>query len=78
MKIKILNFTFLDCLKHFKNEKPLKELDGMTQLEEYVETLKEKYKEDDEYELYSEKLKEFVYNFKKIINDKKGRNRKKN
>ena len=50
----------------------------MTQLEEYVETLKEKYKEDDEYELYSEKLKEFVYNFKKIINDKKGRNRKKN
>ena len=44
----ILNFTFLDCLKHFKNEKPLKELDGMTQLEEYVETLKEKYKEDDE------------------------------
>ena len=50
----------------------------MTQLEEYVETLKEKYKEDDEYELYSEKLKVFVYNFKKIINDKKGRNRKKN
>ena len=74
----ILNFTFLDCLKHFKNEKPLKELDGMTQLEEYVETLKEKYKEDDEYELYSEKFKEFVYNFEKIINDKKGRNRKKN
>ena len=74
----ILNFTFLDCLKHFKNEKPLKELDGMTQLEKCVETMKEKYKEDDEYELYSEKFKEFVYNFEKIINDKKGRNRKKN
>ena len=73
----ILNFTFLDCLKHFKNEKPLKELDGMTQLEKCVETMKEKYKEDDEYELYSEKFKEFVYNFEKIINDKKGRNRKK-
>ena len=50
----------------------------MTQLEKCVETMKEKYKEDDEYELYSEKFKEFVYNFEKIINDKKGRNRKKN
>ena len=35
----ILNFTFLDCLKDFRNEKPLKELDVMTQLEKYVETL---------------------------------------
>ena len=39
----------------------------MTQLEKCVETMKEKYKEDDEYELYSEKFKEFVYNFEKII-----------
>ena len=74
----VLNLTFLDCLKHFRNEKPLKELDGMTQLEEYVENMKEKYKEDDEDELYLEKFQGFVYNFEKIINDKKGRNRKKN
>ncbi len=39
----------------------------MTQLEKCVETLKEKNKEDDEYELYSEKFKGFVNDLEKLI-----------
>ena len=70
---KIFNLTFLDCLKHFRGEINIKELEGFARLDEVCE----QFKKEKDYEYYGEQFKYFIYNFEKIIMSKKVRKRDK-
>ena len=66
----IFNFTFLDCLRHFRNENPLDELKGMKTLDEFC-------KQFDDDEEYQDCFRKFISKFETNIMEKKGRKSKK-
>jgi hypothetical protein len=66
----LFSLTFLDCLNHFAGIKPLPILKGMKSLNDFCKKF-----EDDE--TYLNSIKNYVFNFEKIIMDKKSRNRTK-
>ena len=70
---KIFNLTFLDCLKHFRGEINIKELEGFAKLNEVCE----EFKKEKDWEYYKRQFKYFIYNFETIIMSKKNRNRQK-
>ena len=61
----LFSLSFLDCLKQFRGDENIKELEGL----EGIEALKEKI-EDKE---YLKSLEYYIKNFETIINNKKGR-----
>ena len=67
---KIFNLTFLDCLKCFRCETIIQELEGFRKLDEVCLSFK-----DDEN--YMNKFKEFINNYEEKIMSKKLRNRAK-
>ena len=69
----IFNLTFIDCLKHFRGNNKIEELEGINNLEDYLKG--QKNKNDEEYCIL---LKYFVNNFETIIKEKKSRIRVKN
>ena len=69
----IFNLTFFDCLKHFRGSEIVEELNGLNQLEDYLNRIKIFNNYDD----YCNLLKFFINNFEKIIMEKKGRIRRK-
>ena len=61
--------TILECLKHFRYEKYIKELDGLERLDDsYI-----KFEKKNDYEMYKKIFEFYVRNFEKIIKMKKGR-----
>ena len=69
----IFNLTFIDCLKHFRGNNKIEELEGINNLEDYLKG--QKNKNDEEYCIL---LKYFVNNYETIIKEKKSRIRVKN
>ena len=66
---KLFNLTILECLKHFRYEKYIKELDGLERLDDsYI-----KFEKKNDYEMYKKIFDFYVRNFEKIIKMKKGR-----
>ena len=63
---KLFDLTFLDCLKHFRGTKTIKELKNLTKYEEVCKG----FEEDEDY-LYS--FKYYIENYEKIIQNKKSR-----
>ena len=68
----LFNFTFLDCLKHFRGIETYPELIGMTLFEEVCK----RFENEDDYEDYKIFLEYYTKYFEDIINIKKNRNRK--
>lgn len=68
---KIFNLTFFDCLKYFRGEIEIEELEGLVKLDEACE----KFKKEKDYENYIPIFKTFIFNFEKIIKNKKVRNK---
>ena len=68
----LFNFTFLDCLKHFRGIETYPELIGMTLFEEVCK----RFENEDDYEDYKIFLEYYTKYFEDIINVKKNRNRK--
>ncbi len=70
---KLFNLRFFDCLKHFRGETNIKELDGMISLDKVCQNFK-----DEEYKhLYEKGFIYFIKYFEYIILRKRPRNRKK-
>ena len=69
---KIFNLSFLDCIKHFKGEAHINELEGFIGLDEVCKNFE---KNEDDID-YINQFKWYVKNFEDIIMDKKVRNRK--
>ena len=69
----IFNLTFFDCLKHFRGSEIVEELNGLNQLEDYLNGIKI----FNNYDEYCNLFKFFINNFEKIIMEKKGRIRRK-
>ena len=69
----IFNLTFFDCLKHFRGSEIVEELNGLNQLEDYLNRIKI----FNNYDEYCNLFKFFINNFEKIIMEKKGRIRRK-
>ena len=67
----IFNLTFSDCLNHFRGTNVIDELKGLNQLNDYINEIKE----DNMAEEYCNLFKFFIYNFERIINEKKPRKR---
>ena len=66
---KLFNLAILDCLKHFRYEEEIKELDGLERLDDsYI-----KFEKKNDYEMYKKIFEFYVRNFEKIIKMKKGR-----
>ena len=63
---KLFNLTFYECLSHFRGEKNINELNGLTLFYEYI-------KDNGEDEDYNNQLDYYVFNFEKIINNKRKR-----
>ena len=70
---KLFNLTPLDCLKHFRYEENIKELEGLERLHDSYK----KFKEKNDSEMYIKKYEFYVQNFENIIHMKKGRKPKK-
>jgi hypothetical protein len=68
---KIFNLTFVECLNHFRGSKKIKDLDGLSTLEDYIKEKKKDQKDEEYYNLF----KFFVDNFETLIMEKKSRNR---
>ena len=68
----LFNFTFLDCLKHFRGIETYPEFIGMTLFEEECKS----FENEEDYEDYKIFLEYYTKNFEDIINVKKNRNRK--
>ena len=66
---KIFNLTFLDCLKHFRGTKTIKELNNLVKYDEICK----RFEEDEDY-LYSFKF--YIENYEKIMENKKSRSKK--
>jgi hypothetical protein len=71
----LFNITFLDCLKHFRGDISLEELEGLNRFENLKETIKNKCKEEDG-EDYVESLDYYLKNYESIVNKKKSRVKK--
>ena len=69
---KIFNLSFLDCIKHFKGEAHINELEGFIGLDEVCKNFEKNENDID----YINQFKWYVKNFEDIIMDKKVRNRK--
>ena len=70
---KIFNLTFLECLQYFRGSISIKELDGMTNLDEACENFEGK----EDFEYYKELFKSYINQFEKIIRKKKERHKRK-
>lgn len=68
---KVFNLTFFDCLKHFRNEKYIKELNGLTLLEDTYK----KFENQNDFEMYKKIFEFYAKNFERIIKIKKERKR---
>ena len=69
----LFNLTFLDCLKYFRgdeNEKNDKYLEGLNRFDDLAKDDKFTKKNEEE---YINELRNFINDFEKILNDKKGR-----
>jgi hypothetical protein len=66
--INLFNLTFLQCLKHFRKNENIKELDGFIDYNEYM---KQFNKEKD----YKECLEYYIHHYEEIIRRKKSRKR---
>ena len=69
--VNLFNITFLECLKHFRGEIFLKELEGLTCFENLKEDIKSKCKEEGDD--YVEALDYYFNNFEIIVNNKRPR-----
>ena len=69
---KIFNLTFLECLQYFRGSISIKELDGMTNLDEACENFEGK----EDFEYYKELFKSYINQFEKIIRKKKERHKR--
>ena len=69
---KLFNFTFLDCLKHYRSSEYIEELEGLKLLEDSFKDFKE-----NDIELNKQYLELYVNNFEIIINQKKQRKSRK-
>ena len=67
---KIFNLSFFDCLKHFRGEININELEGADRLDKFCE----KFKNEKNYET---KFKDFIMDYENIILKKKPRNKEK-
>ena len=65
---KIFNLSFLDCLNHFRGSKKIEELEGVSNLDNYLKSKKTNFNEE-----YSNLFKYFVNNYEKVIIEKKSR-----
>ena len=62
---KIFNLTFLDCLKHFRGSENVEELEGINNLEDYIND-KRKFNDEE----YCTIFKYFINNYETIIKEK--------
>jgi hypothetical protein len=69
----IFNLTFSDCLKHFRGSDVIEELKGLNQLEDYIKRVKINNNEEEYFNIF----KFFIYNFERIIMEKKVRKKRK-
>ena len=69
----IFNLTFSDCLKHFRGIDVIEELKGLNQLEDYIKRVKINNNEEEYFNIF----KFFIYNFERIIMEKKVRKKRK-
>ena len=65
---KIFNLSFVDCLNHFRRSKTIEELEGISNLDNYLKAKKMIVNEE-----YSNLFKYFVNNYEKVIMGKKSR-----
>ena len=65
---KIFNLSFVDCLNHFRGSKTIEELEGISNLDNYLKAKKMIVNEE-----YSNLFKYFVNNYEKVIMEKKSR-----
>ena len=73
--IKLFNITFIECLKYFREDKEalnIEELNGFKKISLIKDEFIKKHGND-----YVEMLIHYLNNFEEIINNKKGRNRRK-
>ena len=73
--IKLFNITFIECLKYFREDEGafnIEELNGFKKISLIKDELIKKHGND-----YAEMLIHYLNNFEEIINNKKGRNRRK-
>ena len=68
---KLFSLTFLQCLKHFRGEVSIKELEGMTLFNEIKNELNTD--DDDDGEDYKRTLETYINNYEIIIKQKKPR-----
>ena len=68
--IKLFSINFVDCLKHFRGTKNIKELKGMKGFND----MKSKYKDHAD---YLSCLENYIMNYEEVINNKKARKSKK-
>ena len=66
----LFNLSFLKCLKHYRGDETILELEGL----EGIKIVKDKFKEDKD---YLKNLEYYIMNFETIINNKKGKEFKK-
>ena len=71
----LFNITFIDCLKHFIDNKKIEELNGLTLFSELKEKIISKNIKDGE--LYYEKLRLFLVGFENVIYKTKPRKKRK-
>lgn len=69
---KIFKLTFLDCLKHFRGNVFIEELDGMKKFDDYLNEIDFGYNSDE----YKKILKIFINNYEKIVMEKNPRKKK--
>ena len=65
---KIFNISFVDCLNHFRGSKTIEELEGISNLDNYLKSKKMNANEE-----YSNLFKYFVNNYEKVIMEKKSK-----
>jgi hypothetical protein len=65
---KLFNLTFFDCLKHFRGNEYIEELQGL----DSIDNILEKFKEDED---YLKSFKYYILNLEEILERKKNRNR---
>ena len=71
---KLFNINFLQCLKHFRGETPIKELQGLKCFDDIKKEILEKYNDGKE---YIGVLEYYLNNYEKITKNKKARNSRK-
>ena len=70
---RLFNLKFFDCLKHFRGDNFIKELDGMIRLDEVCQN----FKDEENKHIYEKGFMHFIKYYEYIILQKKPRNRKK-